>query len=92
VLGRLVQWHRGCGGDGARRFGDASAAWQAMLFVAIVSIAGCQARRPSFMTRIREDCTAGDKWSCDLLEAFNRSKRGTVQSDEIQDRLMSPYR
>jgi hypothetical protein len=85
VLGRLVQWHRVCAGDGARRFGDTSAAWQAMLLAAILSIAGCQARRPSFMTRIREDCIAGDQWSCNLLDAFSRSKPDAAYREHDAD-------
>lgn len=46
--------------------------WQAVMLIVLTIIAGCHARRPDFMTRVQEDCAAGDLWACDLLDAFSR--------------------
>ena len=35
--------------------------------IVLVILAGCQARRPDFVTRVQGDCTAGDQWACNLL-------------------------
>ena len=41
-----------------------------LLIVTLLTIAGCQPHhRPDFMTRVGEDCAAGDQWACDLLDA-----------------------
>jgi hypothetical protein len=40
--------------------------------IGLIAAAGCQTHRPDFMTRVREDCTGGDKWSCDLIDALNK--------------------
>jgi hypothetical protein len=40
--------------------------------IVLMTIVGCHARRPGFMTRVREDCTAGQQWACDLLDALSR--------------------
>ncbi len=44
------------------------------LLIALVSVAGCEPRRPDFLVRVRQDCTAGDKWACDLLDALSHPK------------------
>jgi hypothetical protein len=40
------------------------------LVVTLLALLGCQPRRPDFLTRVREDCAAGDQWACDLIEAL----------------------
>ena len=42
--------------------------------ILLMTVAGCQPRRPDFLVRVREDCIAGDKWACDLLDAFSHPK------------------
>jgi hypothetical protein len=42
--------------------------WRAILMVVSMTMVGCQARRPDFVTRVQENCVAGDQWACDLLE------------------------
>jgi hypothetical protein len=37
--------------------------------IVLVIMAGCQARRPDFVTRVQENCAAGDQWACDLLDS-----------------------
>lgn len=44
------------------------------LLIPLVDVAGCEARRPDFLVRVREDCTAGDRWACDLLDALSHRK------------------
>jgi hypothetical protein len=39
--------------------------------VALMMIAGCHARRADFMTRVREDCSTGEQWACDLLDSLS---------------------
>jgi hypothetical protein len=46
--------------------------WRAILVLVLMIAAGCHARRPDFMTRVRQDCSAGEQWACDLVEALNR--------------------
>ena len=46
--------------------------WQAVMLIVLTIIAGCHARRPDFITRVQEDCAAGDLWACDLLDALSR--------------------
>ena len=44
----------------------------ALLFV-VLSFAGCQApHRPDFLTRVIQDCAAGQQWACELLDALSR--------------------
>jgi hypothetical protein len=50
----------------------AGAGWRAILLIVLVIIAGCHSRRPGFITRVKEDCSAGQQWACDLLDALNR--------------------
>jgi hypothetical protein len=44
---------------------------QGILPVALLTVASCETQRPSFMSRIREDCAAGDRWACDLLDTLS---------------------
>ena len=44
------------------------------LRVTLPAIAGCQPHRPDFMTRVRQDCAAGDRWACDLLDGLAHPK------------------
>ena len=44
------------------------------LLVTLLAIAGCQPHRPDFMTRVRQDCAAGDRWACDLLDGLAHPK------------------
>jgi hypothetical protein len=43
-----------------------------VLLILLMTIAGCNGRRPGFMSRVREDCVAGQQWACDLLDALSR--------------------
>lgn len=52
---------------------------RAILLAGLVGVVGCHASRPNFMTRVREDCTKGEQWACDLVGALDRP----IQSDEI---------
>jgi hypothetical protein len=45
---------------------------RAISLTALMTIAGCHARRPNFMTRVRQDCASGQQWACDLLDALSR--------------------
>jgi hypothetical protein len=44
-----------------------SPVWRAILMIVLVIMAGCHAIRPDSVTRIQENCAAGDQWACDLL-------------------------
>jgi hypothetical protein len=46
--------------------------WRAIVLVVLVTIAACHSRRSNFMARVREDCSAGQQWACDLLDALSR--------------------
>jgi hypothetical protein len=46
--------------------------WRVLWLILLLAVAGCQTRRPDFMTRVREDCAGGDKGACDLIDALNR--------------------
>jgi hypothetical protein len=43
---------------------------QSFLLVTLLALGGCQTNRPSFLSRVREDCAAGDQWACDLLDSL----------------------
>jgi hypothetical protein len=44
-----------------------------IVLIVLVVVAGCHhARRPDFMTRVREDCGAGRQWACDLIDALSQ--------------------
>ena len=45
-----------------------------IMLVTLLAIAGCQPHRPDFMTRVRQDCAAGDRWACDLLDGLAHPK------------------
>jgi hypothetical protein len=40
--------------------------------IVLMAVAGCHRQRPGFMTRVREDCAAGQQWACDLLDELSR--------------------
>jgi len=42
------------------------------MLIMLTIIAGCHARPPDFITRVQEDCAAGDQWACDLVDAPSR--------------------
>jgi hypothetical protein len=54
--------------------------WRTILLIVLMIIAGCHARRPDFMTRVRQDCAAGDQWACDLLDSLGYPKPGSPAS------------
>jgi len=35
--------------------------------------------RPSFLTRVHEDCLAGDQWSCNLLMQLSNAMRSRAR-------------
>jgi hypothetical protein len=43
---------------------------RSVLLIALLVVVGCEARRPDFMRRVREDCAADDQWACDLIDAL----------------------
>jgi hypothetical protein len=47
-----------------------------ILLVTFLAVVGCQPRRPDFMSRVREDCAAGDRWACDLLDRLGHPEPG----------------
>jgi hypothetical protein len=44
--------------------------WRVLLILSM-QLGGCRHDRPDFLTRVREDCIAGDKWACDLLDSLD---------------------
>ena len=51
----------------------AIAMWRALILFVLLLVAGCQHGRPDFMTRVMEDCAAGDQWACDLLDSLAKA-------------------
>ena len=47
---------------------------RSIVLVTLVAVGGCQPQRPSFLSRVREDCAAGDRWACDLLDSLAHPK------------------
>jgi hypothetical protein len=47
---------------------------QSILLVTLLAVGGCQHHRPDFLSRVREDCAAGERWACDLLDSLARPK------------------
>ena len=45
---------------------------RALMLIVLLSLAGCQKPRPDFLTRVQEDCAAGQQWACDLIDALSR--------------------
>lgn len=43
--------------------------WRAswVLVAAVLAVAGCEAQRPGFLSRLTEDCQTGDQEACSLL-------------------------
>lgn len=51
--------------------------WRVLSLTALVLVAGCQpprrqGPRPDFLTRVQQDCAAGQSWACELLDALIR--------------------
>jgi hypothetical protein len=46
--------------------------WRAILLIVLMIMSGCQARQPDFLTRVHEDCAAGDRWACNLIGSLGR--------------------
>jgi len=40
----------------------------------LLLLASCEAQRPSFLTRVHEDCVHGDAWACGLLTSLAQSR------------------
>jgi hypothetical protein len=47
---------------------------RSILLVTLLAVGGCEAHQPSFMSRVREDCAASDRWAWDLLDSLGHSK------------------
>ncbi len=46
-----------------------------VMLVAVVTLTNCTPpRRPSFLTRVLEDCAAGDQWACNLIDALRHPR------------------
>jgi hypothetical protein len=54
--------------------------WQAVMLIVLTIIGGCDARRPDFISRIQQNCAAGDQWACNLVDALSR----TIPEDDIK--------
>ena len=54
--------------------------WRAILLIGVLLTAGCHSRRPDFLEGVREDCTTGDQWACNLLDALHHPR----PANEIQ--------
>jgi len=48
----------------------------AVLTVAMLTLANCAPRRPDFTARVEQDCAAGDKWACHLIDALRHPRQG----------------
>ena len=48
--------------------------WPALILFGMLFVAGCQHKRPDFMMRVTEDCTARDQWACDLLGSLAKAQ------------------
>jgi hypothetical protein len=46
--------------------------WRTILVPAVLVIGGCHVRRVDFMTRVQEDCLAGQQWACDLINSLSK--------------------
>jgi hypothetical protein len=40
----------------------------------LLLLASCEAQRPSFLTRVHEDCVHGDPWACHLLTSLAQAR------------------
>ena len=40
----------------------------------LLLLASCETRRPSFLTRVHEDCVHGDPWACGLLASLAQAR------------------
>jgi hypothetical protein len=61
--------------------------WQAVMLIVLTIIAGCHARRPDFITRVQEDCAAGDQRACDLVDTLSRPmpEEDIKMQDNVKD-------
>jgi hypothetical protein len=57
------------------------AMWRSLILLVLLLIAACQHRHPEFMSRVREDCVAGDQWACDLLDSLAKAGRNSRRLD-----------
>ena len=44
------------------------------ILLGLLLLASCQAQRPSFLTRVHEDCVHGDPWACGLLTSLAQAR------------------
>jgi hypothetical protein len=51
------------------------AMWRTLILLVLFLIAACQNRRPEFMSRVSEDCTAGDPWPAICLNLLRKPKQ-----------------
>jgi hypothetical protein len=42
------------------------------MLIVLMIMSGCQTQHPDFMTRVQEDCAAGDHWACNLIGSLGR--------------------
>ena len=61
--------------------------WQAVMLIVLTIIAGCHALRPDFITRVQEDCAAGDQRACDLVDTLSRPmpEEDIKMQDNVKD-------
>jgi len=45
-----------------------------MCFGLLLFLASCETQRPSFLTRVHEDCVHGDSWACGLLTSLAQAR------------------
>jgi len=43
-------------------------------FGLLLLLASCEAQRPTFLTRVHEDCVHGDPWACHLLTSLAQAR------------------
>jgi hypothetical protein len=59
------------------------------MLMALLTVDGCSPHRPSFVSRVHEDCAAGDRWACDLLDSLGHPKL-QVGSPHARDNTAAP--
>src|SRR5690242_3008662 len=63
--------------------------FQGVMLAALLTVGGCAPHRPSFVLRIGEDCGAGDRWACDLLDSLGHPEL-RVGSPHAHDNTAAP--
>ena len=53
---------------------QANAAISRTILLGLLLLASCEAQRPSFLTRVHEDCVHGDAWACGLLTSLAQAR------------------